>query len=314
MAHDFRDAVFQAVMEIVAQDPHAIVLTNDMGAMGLSQIQALYPQQVLNVGISEQNMMSVAAGLALSGNRIFAYGIASHITSRCYEQLKLDVCALNVPVVLLGMGSGLSYGVDGPTHHSTHDCALLQTLDGMTIYIPADGVATRAVIEQAYTSRAPAYIRIDKDPYEPIYSTDDHDFSLGLCTIQRGASLCVVTNGIMLPRVCEVAKELSMEGIELTVVDLYRLNPCNESLLLEVCRSAQAIVTVEEHGRTGGIGSLVGRLLSEQGLGIPFKGVSLGDDVMFGAASRSWAHRQCGLDKENLKSIFRQMVLTLVSI
>lgn len=314
MVHDFRDAVFEGVLQVVAGDPRVMVLTNDMGAMGLSQIQESYPQQVLNVGISEQNMMSVAAGLALSGNMVFAYGIASHITSRCYEQLRLDVCALNVPVVLLGMGAGLSYGVDGPTHHSTHDCALLQTLHGLTIYIPADGVATRAVVEQAYMGRTPAYIRIDKDPYEPIYTSGNHDFGLGVSTIQHGESLCVVANGIMLHRVREVATELLQEGIELTIVDLYRLNPCNEAVLLEVCQRAQAIVTVEEHGRTGGIGSLVGRLLCEQGINIPFKGLSLGDEIMFGAASRSWAHVQYGLEKENLKNTFRQMAKLPIAV
>ncbi len=245
---------------------------------------------------------------------VFAYGIASHITSRCYEQLKLDVCALHVPVVLLGMGPGLSYGADGPTHHSTHDCALLQTLPGMTVYIPADGVAARGMVEQAYTEKTPAYIRIDKDPYKPVYNSNIHDFSLGISTIQRGESLCVVTNGIMLHRVREAATELLQEGIELTIVDLYRLNPCNEALLLEACHGAQAIVTVEEHGRTGGIGSLVGRLLSEQGIGIPFKGLSLGDEIMFGAASRSWAHTQYGLEKENLKNTFRQMAMLPMAV
>ena len=307
MGHDFRDAIFESVMEVVARDPRVMVLTNDMGAMGLSHIQQSYPRQVLNVGISEQNMMSVAAGLALSGNMVFAYGIASHITARCYEQLKLDVCALNVPVVLLGMGSGLSYGVDGPTHHSTHDCALLQTLPGMTLYVPADGMATRAVVERAYMEKTPAYIRIDKDPYEPIYTSATHDFGVGINTVQEGDSLCVVTNGIMLHRVREVASELLQEDIELTIVDLYRMNPCNETVLLDVCRKAHAIVTVEEHGRSGGIGSLVGRLLCEQGLTIPFKGLSLGDEIMFGAATRSWAHAQCGLEKEQLKNTFRQM-------
>ena len=101
MAHDFRDAVFESVFQIVARDSRSIVLTNDMGAMGLSHIQESFPQQVINVGISEQNMMSVAAGLALSGKNVFVYGIASHITTRCYEQLKLDVCALQVPERLL---------------------------------------------------------------------------------------------------------------------------------------------------------------------------------------------------------------------
>lgn len=309
MGHDFRDAVFESVLQIVANNPRTIVLTNDMGAMGLNQIQAWYPQQVLNVGISEQNMMSVAAGMALSGYAVFVYGIASHITTRCYEQLKLDVCALNVPVILLGMGPGLSYGVDGPTHHATHDCALLQTLSGMTIYLPADGVAIRAMVEQAYQRGTPAYIRIDKDPYEPIYAPNTHDFSLGLETIQQGESLCVVTNGIMLARVREAASELREEGIEVALVDLYRMNPCNESRLWEACRNAQAIVTVEEHGRTGGIGSLVGRLLSERGHAIPFCGLSLGDEMLFGSASRTWAYGQYGLEKESLKNTFRHMAL-----
>ncbi len=307
MAHDFRDATFEGVSQVVAQDPRVMVLTNDMGAMGLSRIEEAYPERVINVGISEQNMMSVAAGLALSGKIVFVYGIASHITTRCYEQLKLDVCALNVPVILLGMGSGLSYGVDGPTHHSTHDCALLQTLCGMTIYIPADGVATRAIIEQAHRNQTPAYIRIDKDPYEPIYDAVVHDFDAGICTVQEGESLCVITNGIMLSRVSAIAQELFQEGIELNIVDFYRLNPFNKCRLLEVCQRAQAIVTVEEHGRTGGIGSLIGCLLSEEGIGVPFKRISLGDEFLFGAASRSWAHPQFGFQKENLKNTFRQM-------
>ena len=309
MAHDFRDAVFEQVFQIVAQDPRTMVLTNDMGAMGISQIQDSYPRQIFNVGISEQNMMSVAAGLALSGHVVFVYGIAAHITTRCYEQLKLDVCALKVPVILLGMGPGLSYGVDGPTHHATHDYALLQTLPGMTIYIPADGIAVQAMVEQAYRNSTPAYIRIDKDPYDPVYAPHAHDFSLGVGAIQQGESLCVVTNGIMLGRVREAAMELLPEGIEITIVDLYRLNPFNESGLWEVCREAHAIVTVEEHGRTGGIGSLVGRLLSERGLAIPFRGISLGDEMVLGSASRTWAYPRYGLDKETLKNTFRHMAL-----
>lgn len=307
MAHDFRDAAFQAVFQIIARDPRAMILTNDMGAMGLSHIQESFPKQVLNMGISEQNMISVAAGMALSGNVVFIYGIGSHITTRCYEQLKLDVCGLQVPVILLGMGPGLSYGADGPTHHSTHDCALLQTLPGMSIYIPADGVALTGMVEQAYRQGTPAYVRIDKDPYEPVYGPDTRDFSLGLETIQSGNSLLVVTNGIMLARVREAAAELLQEGIEVAIVDLYRLNPCNESLLWDVCRTAQAIVTVEEHGRFGGIGSLVGRLLSERGHAIPFRGLSLSDEMMMGSASRPWAYSQYGLDRTSLVKTLRHM-------
>jgi transketolase len=310
MAHDFRDAVFDGVLQIVRRDSRAMVLTNDMGAMGLTQIQEHYPGQVLNVGISEQNMISAAAGLALSGHAVFVYGIASHITTRCYEQLKLDVCGLKVPVFLLGMGPGLSYGVDGPTHHATHDCALLQTLPGMTLYIPSDGIAIQCMVEQAYRKGTPAYIRIDKDPYEPVYHPGQHDFSLGLSTVRQGESLCVITNGNMLPRVRDAASDLAMEGLDLTIVDLYRLNPCNETLLWKVCRCASAVVTVEEHGRTGGIGSVVGRLLAERGLSIPFAGLSLDDEILLGSASRAWAYARYGLEKDSLKKTFRKMALS----
>jgi transketolase len=184
----------------------------------------------------------------------------------------------------------------------------------MTIYIPADGVAVEAMVEQAYRIGTPAYIRIDKDPYATVYAPHTHDFSLGINTIQEGESLCVVTNGIMLARVREVAMELLPEGIEVAIVDLYRLNPCNELLLWETCRAAQAIVTVEEHGRTGGIGSLVGRLLSERGHAIPFCSLSLGDDMMFGSASRTWAHTRYGLEKECLKNTFRHTALSATSV
>src|SRR6185295_8725360 len=128
IARDPRDAVFAEIGRLAATDPRVVVLTNDMGALGLDELRAARPKQVINVGIAEQNMVSVAAGLAQTGRTVFTYGILAHVTARCYEQLRLDVCATGLPVIGIGVGSGLSYGVDGPTHHGIYDVALLRAL------------------------------------------------------------------------------------------------------------------------------------------------------------------------------------------
>src|ERR1700756_494994 len=138
-------------------DPNIVVLSNAMGAMGLDAIRAEFPARAINVGIAEQNMMSLAGGLAATGKKVFCYGIIAHLM-RAWEQIKVDICMPNLPVTILGVGAGLSYGPDGPTHHGTEDVALMRVLANMTIYNPADWVCTEAVVKMAYEAGTPHYI------------------------------------------------------------------------------------------------------------------------------------------------------------
>ena len=167
---DFRDAVFNTVEAIIEKDQNAVILTNDMGAMGLDKISKFAPNRVINVGITEQNMVGVAAGLALSGKTVFVYGILSHVVFRALEQIKLDVCVQNLPVIFIGVGSGLAYGVDGPTHQGVEDIAVLRALPNMTIFNPCDVYSASYSINKSYEKQSPCFIRIDKENLPQLYS------------------------------------------------------------------------------------------------------------------------------------------------
>jgi len=308
MLLDFRDAVFDAVHKTMSQDKDALILYNDMGAMGIDKIRANFPNRVINVGIAEQNMMSVAAGLALAGKCVFTYGIAAHITARCYEQIKLDICSMHLPVIILGIGSGLSYGVDGPTHQANEDIAIMRALPGMTIYNPADAITATAVVNLAYHSHGPAYIRMDKEQHEAIYNRDTQDFTEGLATVAFGGDVTIIATGILVHRAIAVSEELAKDGVSVRVVDLYRIKPCNTQLLRNVILGSKRIVTLEEHSSVGGIGSLIADLISESGVKVPFTKLSLSDETYLGSASRAWAHERCGLTVDGIVSVLKGMV------
>ena len=294
MPLDFRDAAFNGVYEIIAQDKDAMLLYNDMGAIGLDRIRADYPKQVINMGIAEQNMMSVASGLALAGKVVFTYGIIPHVTGRCYEQIKLDICSMNLPVINLGIGSGLSYGVDGPTHHATQDLAIMRALPGMTIYNPADAVTASACIRMAYQNRTPAYLRMDKDQHQAIYSPE-HNFNNGISTLLPGNRITLIATGIMTHQALAAAKELVKDGIMVKLVDLFRIKPVNRDGLVQIIEDSKIIVTIEEHIFYGGIGSLISELAVESGSKTIIKYLCLGEGTYLGSTSRKWAHERYGL-------------------
>ncbi len=305
---DFRDEAFSAVHEIMLEDQKVVVLYNDMGAMGLDRIKADFPGRTINVGICEQNMASVAAGLALTGRRVFLYGIIAHIFARGFEQIRNDICCSNLPVVILGVGSGLSYGSDGPTHHGVQDIAVMRTLPNMTVYNPADGVSTHALVRLAAEHRGPVYVRLDKKQLPPIYDPQT-GFRVGFNILQEGNSVSLVVTGVLVHRAMKAAQRLIDEGIKVRVIDLYRLKPIDEAALGQVLSDVHAVVTLEENTPAGGLGSIVGELLA-RGLTHPiFKSISLKDDTFMSAYTREWAERQFGMTLDDITAALRRVVL-----
>lgn len=307
MLHDFRDAVFKAVHKIMTDDENVIILYNDFGAQGLDRIKAEYPHRTINVGIAEQNMISVAAGLALAGKKIVIYSIAAHVTTRCYEQIKLDICGMGLPVIILGMGSGLSYGVDGPTHQAIADIAIMRALPGMTIYNPADAISAQAIVQLAYESGVPTYIRLDKDQHDAVYDSKSDNFSDGLHVFASGGSMTIVTTGMMVHRAIAAKNELDRENIRVNVVDLYRIKPCNEQILKNIISNTRHIVTLEEHSSIGGIGTIVAEILVTMDRKVGFSKLSLRDEMRFGSESRTWAHERYGLSLKALVQTLKGM-------
>ena len=293
---DARDATFNELYDIAMADQDVIVLSADTGAFKFSEFQKDIPKQFYNVGVAEQNAMAVAAGLAHTGKKVFVFGISNFVTSRCYEMIKNDICFMDLPVTILGMGTGYTYSIDGPTHHVTQDISIMRALPGMTIWSPSDCTMTGALVHQAYQNDGPKYIRIDKGPFATFYDPQDHDFEGGLAPIRSGGDLTVVATGIMVTQALEVVEKLGDHGMEAGIIDFYRLKPANESLFLSLVGDSQRIVTLEEHTILGGLGSIVCEVLADSGVTIPVKRIGIDDKYRLEVGSREWVRSLDGLD------------------
>lgn len=307
MSNDPRDAVFSALHQILANDRNAFLLTNDMGAMGVDRIREEFPAQFLNLGIAEQNLISVAAGLAATGKTVFTFGILSHMTARCYEQLRLDVCALGLPVIGIASGAGLSYGVDGPTHHGIYDLGLLRGLPGMHVFNPADARTAGACVELSYLTKRPALIRLDKEAPEPLYEIGT-DFADGMKLLRPGRDGTIVATGCSVHRAIAAAEELARDGIHVTVLDLFRLKPVDTDRLEALLRAAPLVVAVEEHSSVGGMGSLLAETIAEMEGPPRFRRLSMGDEFLLGATSRAWAEENRNLGPDGIANAVRDLL------
>ena len=298
--NDPRDATFEELYDIALKDESVVVLTADTGARKFREFQATMPERFHNVGVAEQNMMSVAAGLALSGKHVFVFGISNFVTLRCFEQIKIDICSMRLPVTILGMGTGYGYSSDGPTHHMTEDVSVMRSLAGMTIWSPSDCMATARMVHLAHEMPSPSYIRIDKGPFPRIYDNGDHDFSDGLAVLRAGRDLTIAATGIMVGQALELADGLSGHSIKAGVVDLYRLKPVNKELLVKVAGDSKRVVTLEEHTVLGGLGSIVCEALADCGVSLPIKTFGIGDRSRSETGSREWLRSLEGLDIPSL--------------
>lgn len=296
---DIRDAFFDEVYKIASKDSNVIFLTADMGAFSLSRFKQDLSSQYINVGVAEQNLVSIAAGLALGGKKVFIYTIASFITQRCYEQIKIDLCCMRLPVTIIGSGPGITYSSDGPTHHAIQDVAIMRALPEMTILNPSDPVSATAAARISYKNDGPVYVRIDKGKLPLLYD-NKKDFSDGLALLKTGRDLMIIATGIMVHQAFKVADELAKHSIDAGIIDLYRIKPINEELLLSVIEKSNRIVTLEEHSIIGGIGSAVSEVLIDNGKAIPMKRIAIADKNCVGYGDRDWMHSLYGIDVQTV--------------
>ena len=328
---DMRDAFFDELYNIAKNDSQVILLTADMGAHSLVRFKKELKKQYINVGIAEQNMVSVAAGLSLGGKNVFIYTIVPFVTLRCYEQIKIDLCCMNLPVTIIGVGVGLTYGSDGPTHHGTQDVAVMRALPEITILSPSDSVLTSACARIAYKNTGPTYVRIDKGKLPLIYasvlgrrsrrgnedlselsrrgtSEENKDFLDGLAKLKDGSDLTIVSTGIMVHQALKVAEKLADHNISAGVVDLYRIKPINTELLVKFAGESKYIITIEENTVIGGIGSAVIEVLNDNGKNIPVKRISIPDEHCFKTGTREELHTFYNLDTESIVKIILKWI------
>lgn len=265
MAETNRQVICSVLMEKAKTDKDIVVLCSDSrGSASLTPFAKQYPDQFVEVGIAEQDLVSIAAGLAVSGKKAFAASPASFLSTRSYEQCKVDVAYNDSNVKLIGISGGVSYGALGMTHHSCQDIAAMEALPGMRVYLPSDRFLTRKLMEALTEDDKPAYIRVSRQATDDVYD-ENLSFEMDKAkVISVGHDVEIVACGDMVPNAVGAAEILKQQGIDAGVIDMYCLKPFDKETLLEVAKQTKLIVTAEEHDPYGGLGALTAQVLSAE--------------------------------------------------
>jgi transketolase len=287
---------------LATTDKRVVVLSGDIGNKLFDKLKVVDEKRFYNCGIAEANMMGVAAGMAMSGLRPFVYTITPFTTTRCFEQIRVDVCYHHAPVVIVGTGSGLSYSELGPTHHSLEDMAILRTLPGMRVLAPCDASELRQALHEVLKDDSPTYIRIGKKGEADIHETPP-DLQLGkVLVIRPGKDVALLCAGNMMADTLKAADQLAASGISAEVVSFHTVKPLDAVYLQEAAARFKLLVTVEEHSRIGGFGSAVAEWRMAQPRNVAQLGFGTDDVFMHEVGSQAYARKKYGLTADNISA------------
>lgn len=302
-----RTIICEVLMEHAANDRDIVVLCSDSrGSASLTPFADRFPEQFVEIGIAEQNLVSVAAGLAACGKKAFAASPACFLSTRSYEQAKVDVAYAGTNVTLVGISGGVSYGALGMTHHSCQDIAAYCALPGMRVYLPSDRFLTRKLIEALLTDDLPAYVRVSRTATQDVYDSN-LEFTLNKAKcVRSGSDIGIIACGEMVPYAVEAAKLLETKGIQAEVIDMYCLKPLDREAVLRTAKKCGCLVTVEEHSIFGGLGSLVAQAVVED---YPVRVIQLAlPDEHLISGTNVEMFRYYGLDSEGIASVCEKAV------
>lgn len=273
-----REAWSLALVEMAEQHPEIVVLSADLLKATLaSRFANRYPERTFNVGVAEQDLVGVAAGLALAGKIPVITTFSVFLLMRACEQVRTDICYPRLNVKMVGTASGLSFGMGGVTHATTEDIALARALPNLVVIVPADFAETQQAMRAAIAHEGPVFIRVGRSA-EPVIYADGCPFELGRANrLREGADLTLIACGPMVFESLRAADILQKQGISARVLDVHTIKPLDSAAILDAVRETRAILTIEEHTIIGGLGSAVAEVLAEAGVGIPFRRIGLAD-------------------------------------
>ena len=254
-----RQAICEVLMEQAKEDKDIVVLCSDSrGSASLTPFADAFPEQFVEVGIAEQDLVSISAGLASCGKKPFAASPACFLSTRSYEQAKVDCAYSNTNVTLIGISGGISYGALGMSHHSAQDIAAMSAIPNMRVYLPSDRFQTAHLIKALLKDEKPAYVRVGRNPVEDVYTEENCPFEMDKATvICEGSDVAIIACGEMVKPAVDAAEILKSEGISATVLDMYCVKPLDREAIVKAASSAKLVITVEEHAPFGGLGSMV---------------------------------------------------------
>ncbi|MBI4101675.1 MAG: 1-deoxy-D-xylulose-5-phosphate synthase [Candidatus Nealsonbacteria bacterium] len=296
-----RKVFFETLQGIFQEDKSVYLMTADLGVKFFQDFKNIDPQRVINVGVAETNMISIASGLSLAGKNVYCYSIIPFLTMRALEQIRVDLCYPNLNVKLLGAGGGLVYGVEGMTHHAIEDIAIMRSLPNMTVVCPGDSREAGALAQASLPHQGPLYIRFGRDS-DPEVNGDNFQFKIGKgIVVEEGKDVCLMATGTMLYLGKIVSDALKEKGLNPSLVSLHTVKPLDEGLVRDCAKKYRVIFTLEEHNILGGLGGAVAEVLAEARYGGIFKRIGIQDKYSFPeVGSPDYLREKAGLSPEEI--------------
>lgn len=302
-----RTAYLDTLYDLAQRDKKVYALISDNGAIVYDKYRRDFPKQYLNLGISEANMIGMAAGMASCGKIPFAYTIGAFLAYRAFEFIRNDVCIQNQNVKIVGTGAGEAYSQLGPTHHATEDLGALRSLPNLTIICPTSPMEVKKATMAAYEQDGPIYLRLGTSKEPEIYK-NDYEFHIGKAvTIKEGNDLTLIGTGSILKDLLEVAEELDPKGVQIRVVNMHTIKPLDEDVIRQAIDETGKVITVEDHNVTGGLSSAVAEVIAQYGKAVQFMAMGLmGFSKGYGTYEQ--VKEQNGLGKSKIREAICDML------
>lgn len=287
-----RDVFLEKLISEMSRNKKIYFITADFGSPVLDRLQDEFPDRFINVGIAEQNLINVSAGLGLEGFTVFAYAIAPFISMRCYEQIRVNLAILSqlreINVNLIGVGAGYSYTVSGPTHQCLEDLSIMRTLPNVELLSPCDWTTVESFVQYCLTNNNIKYLRFDAKPQKQVYGSIV-DLSSGFSELKKGKNICLVSTGFMTHKVLE------LKDSEVGIIDVYNLSKINEKEFVSAIRNYPCVISVEEgFVDRGGFDSFIANIIRRNSLDIKFKNIGVSNNYNFKLGSREYLHETSG--------------------
>lgn len=296
-----RDTFVRTLLEIAKKDKNVYIITGDLGFGVLKPFWTELPDQIINAGIAEQNMTSIAAGLAMQGKIVFTYSIGNFPTLRCIEQIRNDCAYHNANVKVVCVGGGFVYGSLGMSHHATEDIAMMRSLPDVTVIAPGDLMEAEAATKAIYETPGTCYLRLGRGGEKRIHDKIDN-FTIGKAIeIQKGSNVAIFSTGAIFDEVNEACEVLKEQGIMPTVYTFPTVKPIDKEVILECAKNNKTILTVEEHNLSGGFGSAVAEVLAEEdGVKAKLVRIALDDRYSCIVGSQKYLRKQYSIDSKTI--------------
>ena len=295
-----RSVFIDILTELAEKDKNVYLLTGDLGFSFFEKFSAKFPDRFINCGVAEQNMMGLAAGLALNGKKPYVYSIIPFVTMRCLEQIRNDVCYQNLDVKIVGAGAGFTYGHLGATHHAIEDIGILRCLPNLNIICPADSVETKELVLKSYNNKNPTYLRLGGNTKKMLYNFNPEIIIGKPSVLKEGKDGVIFTTGTFLEMGIEVTDRLKEAGYNFKLISMHTIKPIDREILLKEMECINLIFTLEEHSLIGGLGSALAEILMEARFKGLFKRLAVADEYCQETGNRDYLCKKYALDSNTI--------------